>query len=262
VALNFNVQTKIRINGQEYASVDEMPPAVRELYQSTLVKAKAVQSTKIIFNGQEYSSPDDMPPEVRALYQAAMNTAQNIPPRLLDNPASPAVPANRFTLRIRGGRLFIGRWFQLSLLSAGMMLIVLGLEVHLNTRLSLDAAQSHYERGWPFIMYGYGGETGIRMTDAEVQDLRRARGTGLRRRSIYPGVPTVFFWQERTDIAWVPGASGPAPADRWIGNESVFWDGEWYVREMLLNLGVAAILCGITGIVCEILLRRREARRT
>jgi hypothetical protein len=74
-------------------------------------------------------------------------------------------------------------------------------------------------------------------------------------------VPTVFFWKERTDIAWVPGESGPEPADRQPAGESVFWDGEWYVRDMLLNLGIAGILLGITGIICECVLRRYEARK-
>lgn len=168
----------------------------------------------------------------------------------------------RFWLQIKDGSLIAGQWFQISLLTAGMLLVVLGLEVHLNSRLSLDAAKSHYERGWPFVMYGYGGEAGIRLTDAELQALRRARGSGLRRRSSYVVVPTVFFWKDRADLAWVSGSCGLEPTERpgaWSEDRNVFWEGEWYVREMLLNIGVAGILLAITAFVFESLIRRREA---
>jgi hypothetical protein len=93
---NISVKTKIRVNGQDYASVDDMPPDIRQAYEralATLAGAKhgglldtlekgiraSVQMTsnaKVIFNGQEYSSVDEMPANVRHLYQAAMATIE------------------------------------------------------------------------------------------------------------------------------------------------------------------------------------------
>jgi len=75
--VNFNVKTRIKINGKEYASPAEMPPDVRQIYERAL--AKGIVSTqvnaqpKITFNGKSYSSPDEMPEEVRRIYESAMS---------------------------------------------------------------------------------------------------------------------------------------------------------------------------------------------
>ncbi len=83
----------IVIDGKTYASVDEMPPDIRALYEEALRNASrngmpdsfasidpftandsAVVSngTKILVNGQAYDSLDQLPPEIRAKYEQAM----------------------------------------------------------------------------------------------------------------------------------------------------------------------------------------------
>jgi hypothetical protein len=94
---NISVKTKIRVNGQDYASVEDMPPHIRQAYEramaampgakhsgllSTLgnglrANAQTVSNAKVIFNGQEYGSVDQMPANVRHLYQAVMATIES-----------------------------------------------------------------------------------------------------------------------------------------------------------------------------------------
>lgn len=93
---NISVKTKIRVNGQDYASVDDMPPDIRQAYERALAtmagakhgglldmlgkgarpNAQAASNAKVIFNGQEYSSVEQMPANVRHLYQAVIATIE------------------------------------------------------------------------------------------------------------------------------------------------------------------------------------------
>ncbi len=93
MATNISVKTKIRVNGREYASVEEMPGDIRQAYERALairagaspggllgsvagsVSAPAV-SMKIVFNGQEYASAEHMPAAVRRLYEDVIATLQ------------------------------------------------------------------------------------------------------------------------------------------------------------------------------------------
>jgi len=76
--LKINVKTKIKFNGQEYNSVEDMPTEARQTYERALAAFKsdpAAQSrstTKIVFNGREYGSVADMPADVRQLYEQVM----------------------------------------------------------------------------------------------------------------------------------------------------------------------------------------------
>jgi hypothetical protein len=79
--INFNVKTKIKINGKEYSSPDEMPPDVRSLYQKAMANrqnpaanSQIKTSSKITFNGQTFDSLDEMPVEVRRIYDDVMST--------------------------------------------------------------------------------------------------------------------------------------------------------------------------------------------
>ncbi|MEY2526374.1 MAG: hypothetical protein QOE73_1145 [Verrucomicrobiota bacterium] len=76
--MKFNLKAKIRVNGKEYGSAEEMPAKIREAYtraigETALLRSGARLATKlnakIIFNGVEYSSPGEMPVAERRLYQ-------------------------------------------------------------------------------------------------------------------------------------------------------------------------------------------------
>ena len=76
--MQFNLKAKIRVNGKEYGSAEEMPARIREAYaravgETTLLRSGARLATKlnakIIFNGVEYSNPGEMPVAERRLYQ-------------------------------------------------------------------------------------------------------------------------------------------------------------------------------------------------
>jgi len=82
--VKFNVNTKIKVNGKEYHSLDEMPPDVRQSYERAMATAaggdrgvlpnlQVRTQSKITFNGQTYNSVDEMPVEMRAIYQSVMS---------------------------------------------------------------------------------------------------------------------------------------------------------------------------------------------
>jgi len=73
---------KIVFNGQEYASVDEMPAEARAVYQEAIQSLSGSSpdgashvnvrtKTKFVVNGKEYASLDDLPKDVRSLYDFA-----------------------------------------------------------------------------------------------------------------------------------------------------------------------------------------------
>ena len=70
--IKFNVKTKIRFNGQEYASVEAMPAEVRKVYEQAIANAQVHRSTKVVFNGQTYGSLDEMPADIRSQYDQVM----------------------------------------------------------------------------------------------------------------------------------------------------------------------------------------------
>jgi hypothetical protein len=76
--VKFNFKAKIRVNGKEYASAEEMPAKIREAYaravgDTSILRSGARLATKlnarITLNGVEYNSPNEMPAEERRLYQ-------------------------------------------------------------------------------------------------------------------------------------------------------------------------------------------------
>ena len=75
--MKIDVKTKIKYKGQEYSSVEELPPEVRAAYEKAMATGGASFSTKIVFNGQEYASIDQMPAAQRQLYKAALKLSQD-----------------------------------------------------------------------------------------------------------------------------------------------------------------------------------------
>lgn len=76
--VKFNFKAKIRLNGKEYASAEEMPSKIREAYARAVGDTAVLRSgarlaaklnARITFNGVEYNSPNEMPAEERRLYQ-------------------------------------------------------------------------------------------------------------------------------------------------------------------------------------------------
>jgi hypothetical protein len=75
--MKINVKTKIKYKGQEYSSVEELPPEVRAAYEQAMATGGASFNTKIVFNGQEYASLDQMPAAQRQLYKVALKLSQD-----------------------------------------------------------------------------------------------------------------------------------------------------------------------------------------
>jgi hypothetical protein len=81
--INVNVKRKFKINGNEYNSIEEMPPDIRNAFEKAMAAQAAsgqqstlTMQTKIIFNGTEYQSIDAMPQDVRQLYEKVLKAAE------------------------------------------------------------------------------------------------------------------------------------------------------------------------------------------
>ena len=100
------MSTRIVFNGQEYQSLDAMPPDVRQAYDEfvkqlgdadhdgipdilqqgaagKLIGKMAVTHTRITINGKTYETLDEMPPDLRQLYDKAMAQAGGSQPVLM-----------------------------------------------------------------------------------------------------------------------------------------------------------------------------------
>ena len=85
------MESKIIFNGREYASVNEMPPDVRQAYERTMRifadsdgngvpdvleglggNTASTTMSKIVVNGREYASVDEMPSDARQVYERMM----------------------------------------------------------------------------------------------------------------------------------------------------------------------------------------------
>ena len=75
--MKVNLKTKIKYKGQEYSSVEELPPEARSAYEKAIAADSATISTKIVFNEREYASPEQMPAAERQLYEDAMKVKRN-----------------------------------------------------------------------------------------------------------------------------------------------------------------------------------------
>jgi hypothetical protein len=76
-------KTNITFNGRKYASVEEMPAEIREIYERAiepmprsgadpLLNVSVKSKVRYVVNGQEYSQVADMPPAVQRLYRRAL----------------------------------------------------------------------------------------------------------------------------------------------------------------------------------------------
>src|SRR5437868_13688087 len=70
--MKVNVTTKITYKGQEYSSVEELPPEARSAYEKAMAAGGETTNSKIVFNGQEYASSEQMPAAERQLYEDAL----------------------------------------------------------------------------------------------------------------------------------------------------------------------------------------------
>lgn len=73
-----NVKTRIKYKGQEYSSVEELPPEVRAAYEKAMADGGVTGAgTRIVFNGKECGSLEQMPSAERRLYEDAMKLARD-----------------------------------------------------------------------------------------------------------------------------------------------------------------------------------------
>jgi hypothetical protein len=110
--MKINVKTKINYKGQEYSSVEELPPEARSAYEKAVAAGDASGSTKIVFNGKEYTSPEQMPAAERQLYEDAIKLAH-------DSASARPAPENASTV------LLTNRQWQMVLLFGVLLLIAL-----------------------------------------------------------------------------------------------------------------------------------------
>ncbi|HBA62104.1 MAG TPA: hypothetical protein DCZ92_15075 [Elusimicrobia bacterium] len=76
IEFKINITKKIKVNGKEYDSLDEVPEAHRQTVQNALNSAETGTPGKFNINGVGYDSPEAMPPEVRKIYENSVNKAK------------------------------------------------------------------------------------------------------------------------------------------------------------------------------------------
>jgi hypothetical protein len=81
INLKTNVRTVVRYKGQEYSSLDQLPPEARAAFESAMAKSNAMTSAPevkqhIVLNGQHFDSLDQIPAEERKLVDDAMACAR------------------------------------------------------------------------------------------------------------------------------------------------------------------------------------------
>jgi hypothetical protein len=73
-AVSITLKTKIRYNGQEYASPADLPPDIRVAYEKALHDGG---EKKFVFNGEQFASEEAMPADVRKLCDDVMGVIEN-----------------------------------------------------------------------------------------------------------------------------------------------------------------------------------------
>ena len=74
-AVGISRKSKIRYNGQEYSSPNQLPDDVRAAYERAM--AGGAVKKKVIFNGQEFPSEEAMPDDIRKLCDDVMSVIEN-----------------------------------------------------------------------------------------------------------------------------------------------------------------------------------------
>jgi hypothetical protein len=67
------VKKKIIVNGQEYHSLDELPPDVKALYDQAMASGtEKATMRRIVLNGRDIDGIDELPPEARQMITDAL----------------------------------------------------------------------------------------------------------------------------------------------------------------------------------------------
>lgn len=76
-AVNIRIKSKIRFNGQEYASPRDLPAEVRAAYDKAMRAPTLVTAHKIIINGHEFANEADLPAGEKRIYDDVLALIQD-----------------------------------------------------------------------------------------------------------------------------------------------------------------------------------------
>lgn len=129
--MNITLKTKIRYKGQEYSSVDQLPPEVRAVYERAMAGGGNVvvnhgTGLRLVVNGKQYPSVADMSAAEKKLYDDAMQLIRDdVSAALTTSPAESSVSTASATTpkpaAVDSGWL-TKRQVQLIILVAGVLL--------------------------------------------------------------------------------------------------------------------------------------------
>lgn len=103
MGINFkiNFTTKIKVNGKEYGSPEEVPEPQRQIVKDAMKSAYAPGGhSRISVNGIGYDSPEAMPPDVRTTYEEALKKAE-VTAQQIGTPALPGAPVQESGVSLR-----------------------------------------------------------------------------------------------------------------------------------------------------------------
>lgn len=87
IEFNIDIKRKIRINGKDYNSEDQVPPELRQTIHDALLSSGTPGHRKIVINGVPYENTESMPPDIRQIYDQAMAKAANAGEDIAPHPA-------------------------------------------------------------------------------------------------------------------------------------------------------------------------------
>ena len=127
--MNITLKTRIRVNGKEYSSVDELPPEIRSVYERVIANGSKLAvshniTPRLVVDGQQFSSVADMSAAEKKLYDDAMQLIRDgVTTKVMAAPSSGAADApaaNATPTTIDSGWL-TKRQIQLIILVAGVL---------------------------------------------------------------------------------------------------------------------------------------------
>lgn len=128
IEFKINITKKIKLNGKEYGSIEEVPAEQRELVQNAINSAVTTGGHgKFTVNGAGYDSVEAMPPDVRAIYEQALVKAKAAAQRT--GMPLPANTGNPGPLKPEGS--LMGQPIVIVLALAGLAILIAIISLHI-----------------------------------------------------------------------------------------------------------------------------------
>lgn len=132
MTIEADLKRKFIVNGRQYASIEEMPEAIRQAFQKGMSGGHGAirvnTETRIVFNGKEYNGIEDMPNDAREAYEKIMKAAMGADASSLAPPgAGRSLTGPRTQLTLSGRSMPVEARVSVSLSSRTLIIALISL---------------------------------------------------------------------------------------------------------------------------------------